>query len=102
MNIGNLVYQDNQGSLRFGTITGRELDDKGWAWFSVDWHDDSGHARAMDWTSKLRNDGIDRYNRPYRADEFSPVPVNRLEKVAYAPKMINHSRSTTELEIPAC
>ena len=69
MNIGTLVWQDNQGNLRIGTITGRKFDDKGWAWFSVDWHDDSGHARAMDWTSKLRNDGIDRYNRSYRADE---------------------------------
>ena len=102
MNIGTLVWQDNQGNLRIGTITGRKFDDKGWAWFSVDWHDDSGHARAMDWTSKLRNDGIDRYNRPYRADELAPVPVSRLERVAYDHKMLNHLRSTTEQEIPAC
>ena len=102
MNIGNLVYQDNQGNLRFGTITGRELDDKGWAWFSVDWHDDGNHGRAMDWTSKLRNDGIDRYNRSYRADELAPVPVNRLERVAYDHKMLNHLRPTTERELPVC
>ena len=102
MNIGTLVYQENQGNLRFGTITGRELDDKGWAWFSVDWHDDDGHARAMDWTSKLRNDGIDRYNRSYRADELTPVPVNRLERIAYAHKMLNQSLSTIERELPAC
>ena len=31
MNIGTLVWQDNQGNLRIGTITGKELDDKGWA-----------------------------------------------------------------------
>ena len=40
MNIGTLVYQENQGNLRFGTITGKELDEKGWAHFAVDWHDD--------------------------------------------------------------
>ena len=28
MNIGTLVYQENQGNLRFGTITGKELDEK--------------------------------------------------------------------------
>ena len=102
MNIGTLVYQENQGNLRFGTIIGRELDDKGWAWFSVDWHDDSGHARAMDWTSKLRNDGIDRYNRPYRADELTTVSVNHLERAACCHMLLNHPRLSSELELPVC
>ena len=102
MNIGTLVSQENQGNLRFGTITGKELDDKGWAWFAVDWHDDDDHRRAMDWTTKMRNDGIDRYNRTYRVDELSLVQTSRLERVAYAHKMLSHSRSTIVREIPAC
>ena len=100
MNIGTLVYQENQGNLRFGTITGRELDDKGWAWFSVDWHDDDGHTRAMDWVTRLRNDGVDRYNRTYRADELATVDVNHLERSVCAHMLLNHPRLSPEPEMP--
>ena len=84
MNIGTLVYQENQGNLRFGTITGKALDEKGWAHFSVNWHDDGCHTQAMEWVSKLRNDGIDRHNRTHRADELVPVEVRHLEKAVSA------------------
>jgi len=101
MNIGTLVWQDNQGNLRFGTITGKVFDAKDWAWFAVDWHDDTGHRRAMDWTSKLRNDGVDRYNRYYRADELTTVDVNHLEK-AVSSHMLYGSSRRIEPELPAC
>jgi hypothetical protein len=101
MNIGNLVYQENQGNLRFGTITGKVFDEKGWAWFAVDWHDDGAHKRAMDWTSRLRNDGIDRYNRTYRADELSLVDPRHLGKVV-GEHTVSQAPRHIELEIPAC
>ena len=78
MNIGTLVWQDNQGNLRIGTITGKELDEKGWAWFTVGWHDDGDHKRATDWTTKLRSDGVDRYDRTYRTDELTVVKAAHL------------------------
>jgi len=102
MNIGNLVYQENQGNLRFGTITGKELDEKGWAHFTVEWHDDGCHAQAMGWVSKLRNDGIDRLNRAYRADEISLVALNHLERVACAHMLLNHPRLAIDPEFPVC
>ena len=101
MNIGTLVWQDNQGNLRIGTITGKELDDKGWAWFTVDWHDDGHHLKAMDWVSKLRNDGIDRYNRSYRTDELTTITVKHLEKAVSAHMLKRNSRAA-EQEMPAC
>ena len=102
MNIGTLVWQDSQGNLRIGTITGKELDEKGWAWFAVNWHDDGCHYRAMDWTSKLRNDGIDRYNRTYRGDEITVVAVKHLEKSVVAHMLLHRPRLSSEQELPTC
>jgi len=99
MNIGTLVWQDNQGNLRFGTITGKVFDEKDWAWFTVDWHDDGAHQRAMDWTSRLRNDGVDRYNRTYRADELTVVRSSHLSKAIAS--HVSHARFRTP-ELPAC
>ena len=99
MNIGTLVYQVNQGNLRIGTITGKELDEKGWAYFAVDWHNDVRHRMATDWTTKMRNDGIDRYNRSYRADELTPVSSAHLSRVIAAHESHTHFRTP---EIPAC
>jgi hypothetical protein len=100
MNIGTLVYQESQGNLRIGTITGKELDEKGWAHFSVNWHDDGGHRMATDWKAKLRNDGVDHYNRSYRTDELTVVSVKHLEKVSSAHHLLKDYRP--EREIPAC
>ena len=100
MNIGTLVYQVNQGNLRLGTIAGKELDEKGWAHFAVRWHDDGAHASATDWTTKMRNDGVDRYNRTYRSDELTVVAVKHLEKVTVAHHLLKDYRPVREL--PAC
>ena len=100
MNIGTLVYQVSQGNLRIGTITGKALDEKGWAHFSVDWHDDGCHRMATDWAEKMRNDGVDRYNKTYRVDELTVAAVKHLEKVASAHHLLKDYRP--EQEMPAC
>ena len=102
MNIGTLVYhQHSHGNLRLGTITGKELDEKGWAHFAVDWHDDGCHVRATDWQTKMRNDGVDRYNITYRSDELGVVDVKHLEKSISA-HMLKKSSRQIKPEIPAC
>ena len=100
MNIGTLVCRLFSGNLRIGTITGKELDEKGWAHFSVVWHDDGCHRMATDWSNKLRNDGTDIYNTTYRTDELTVVAVKHLEKVASGHHLLKDYRP--ELEIPAC
>jgi hypothetical protein len=100
MNIGTLVWQANQGNLRIGTVTGKELDEKGWAHFTVDWHDDGCHTRASDWKAKLRNDSADQYTRTYRTDEITVVAVKHLEKVSSAHHLLKDYRPVRE--IPAC
>ena len=79
MNIGTLVWQDSQGNLRIGTVTGKELDEKGWAHFTVDWHDDVLHRMATDRTDKLRKDNIDSYSRAYRVDELAVLDPSHLD-----------------------
>ena len=100
MNIGTLVYQANQGNLRIGTITGKDLDEKGWAHFSVDWHDDGCHRMASDWSDKLRNDNVESYDKTCRADELNVATVKHLEKVVSAHHLLKDYRP--ELETPAC
>ena len=53
MNKGTLVYQINQGNLRFGTILEKYFDKKGWAHFIIDWHDDGKHIAATDWVCEM-------------------------------------------------
>jgi len=100
MNIGTLVCRLFRGNLRIGTITGKELDEKGWAYFAVRWHDDGVHVSATDWTTKLRNDGIDRYNRTYRTDELTVVSIKHLEQSVSAHHLLKDHR--IEQQIPAC
>ena len=79
MNIGTLVWRNSQGNLRIGTVTGKELDEKGWAHFTVDWHDDVQHRMATDRSDKLRKDNVDSYNRAYRADELAVLDSSHLD-----------------------
>ena len=79
MNIGTLVWRNSQGNLRIGTVTGKELDEKGWAHFTVDWHDDVLHRMATDRSDKLRNDGVDSYSRTYRVDELAVLNLSHLD-----------------------
>ena len=99
MNIGTLVYhQHSHGNLRLGTITEKDLDKKGWAHYAVDWHDDGCHVQATDWQTKMRNDGVDRYNRTYRSDELGVVDVKHLEKATAAHHLLKDYRPVQEAQ----
>ena len=98
MNKGTLVYQINQGNLRFGTILEKYFDKKGWVHFIIDWHDDGKHIAATDWVDKLRNDEVDRHNRTYRVDEICPVSPRHLEKAVSAHMVGSVKRVTANLK----
>jgi len=100
MNIGTLVWRNSQGNLRIGTVTGKELDEKGWAHFTVNWHDDGCHRMATDRSDKLRKDNVDSYARTYRSDELTVATVKHLEKAASAHHLLKDYRS--EQQFPAC
>ena len=93
MNIGTLVWRNSQGNLRIGTVTGKELDEKGWAHFTVDWHDDVLHRMATDRSDKLRKDNIDSYVRTYRTDELTVVDPSHLDY-----SIVGHIESLSSLK----
>ena len=54
MNVGSLVWNVFHRILRFGTIVEREVDDRGWAHFKVDWHEDHSYESARAWDARFR------------------------------------------------
>ena len=97
MNIGTLVWHAYYGGLRFGTITGKKIDDKGWAHFTVDWHDDAIYDRAVKWMNKLRN--TDDHKHLYRADELTPVSSGHLSRAITS--HVAHTKFRTPV-MPVC
>ena len=78
MNIGSFVFNSWQGLPRFGTVTDKRLDEKGWAHYTVDWHDDAEHKQAAEWQNYLRRTD-DAEQTEYRADELSVIDPSRLD-----------------------
>tara|TARA_Y100000310_G_scaffold340840_1_gene437984 strand:- start:695 stop:973 length:279 start_codon:yes stop_codon:yes gene_type:complete len=79
MKIGDLVWNHYHGMLRFGTITGKEIKEDKWAYFTVDWHADDRYEEAQDWRKTLT--GTDYKLKEYRCDLLRKFDPDRLEKV---------------------
>lgn len=97
MNIGTLVWNVYYGGLRFGTITGKKIDDSGWAHFTVDWHDDAIYDDAVKWMNKMRN--TDDHKHLYRADELTPVSSGHLSRAITS--HVTHTKFRSPV-MPAC
>jgi hypothetical protein len=68
----------NGGDLRLGTVTDKRLDDSGWAYFTVAWHDDAKYEASVAWQNKLRNTS-DVGQVEYRADELKIIDQSHLD-----------------------
>ena len=79
MNIGQLVWNNYHGVLRFGTISSKRVDETGWAFYKVKWHSDSIYEEAMDFRKKLTH--TDHRLEEYRKDQITPISKNFLSKV---------------------
>ena len=79
MNIGQLVWNNYHGVLRFGTINSKRIDETGWAFYKVNWHCDDVYERAMDLREKLTH--TDHRLEEYRKDQITPVSKNFLSKI---------------------
>ena len=79
MNIGQLVWNNYHGVLRFGTINSKRVDETGWAFYKVNWHCDDVYERAMDLREKLTH--TDHRLEEYRKDQITPVSKNFLSKI---------------------
>jgi len=79
MNIGQLVWNNYHGVLRFGTISSKRVDETGWAFYKVNWHCDNIYEEAMDFRKKLTH--TDHRLEEYRKDQITPISKNFLSKV---------------------
>ena len=82
MTAGSLVARAsmvrNGGDLRLGTVTDKRLDDGGWAYFTVAWHDDAKYDETVAWQNKLRNTS-DARQTEYRVDELNLIDPSHLD-----------------------
>ena len=79
MSIGDLVYNNYHGVLRFGTIQSKRIDESGWAYYKVNWHADETYEEAMNLRQKLthKNHRLEEY----RKDQITSISKDFLSRV---------------------
>ena len=97
MKIGSFVWHTTNGLLRFGTVTGKTIDEKGWAYYTVSWHDDARYQYAMnaEGTPEL---ALPQYQ--YRVDELALVETGHLSEALSGHTQFRPAYQDSEL--PAC
>ena len=86
MNKGDFISHAWNGTIRFGTITSKELRECGWAYYEVKFHDDAN------WMRIAQVDAAVREKKWYRCDELQPVEAFHLERSVYEHRQYgNHS-----------
>ena len=79
MKVGDLVWNNYHGIIRFGTIQQKRTDESGWAFFKIKWHSDSVYERAMNARQKLT--GKNYRLQEYRKDQIKPISKGVLSNV---------------------
>jgi len=79
MNIGQLVWNNYHGVLRFGTISSKRVDETGWAFYKVNWHSDKVYEEAMDLREKLTH--TNHRLEEYRKDQITLISKDFLSRV---------------------
>ena len=79
MSIGQLVWNSYHGILRFGTIKSKRVDQDGWAYYKVNWHEDNTYEDAM--TLRKNLCGEDHVLEEYRKDQITSISKDFLSKV---------------------
>ena len=79
MKVGDLVYNNYHGVLRFGTVQSKRVDQSGWAYYKVNWHADETYEEAMDLRQRLthKNHRLEEY----RKDQITSISKDFLSKV---------------------
>tara|TARA_Y100001937_G_scaffold118040_1_gene171968 strand:+ start:394 stop:651 length:258 start_codon:yes stop_codon:yes gene_type:complete len=79
MNIGDLVWNNYHGVLRFGTIQSKRIDETGWAYYKVNWHADETYEKAMALRQRLSHK--DYKLQEYRKDQITSTSKDFLSRV---------------------
>ena len=79
MKVGDLVWNSYHGILRFGTIKSKRVDQDGWAYYKVNWHEDNTYEDAM--TLRKNLCGEDHVLQEYRKDKITTISSDFLLEV---------------------
>ena len=79
MKIGALVWNNYHGMLRFGTIKTKRIDDSGWAFYKVKWHNDESYEESMKFREKLSHKNY--MLEEYRKDQIHLTTADFLSQV---------------------
>ena len=55
IDVNSFVMNNYQGIIRYGTITKKTVKADGWAYYEVEWHDDSSYKESIAWRDSLNN-----------------------------------------------
>ena len=79
MKIGDLVWNNYQGLMRFGTVVSKRLKEDKWARYVIKWHDDETYKKSMAWRKKLSGD--DYALKEYENRHLRAISIDKLKAV---------------------
>jgi len=81
IDIGTLVWSGYSGLLRVGTVVSKRKAENGWAYFTIEWHDDEKYESVQNYYRSV-NPNREYGLKEYKASLVHPVTPEQLEKFA--------------------
>ena len=98
--IGTLVWSGYSGLLRVGTVTNKRIAKNGWAYFTIEWHDDGKYESVQNYYRSV-NPNREYGLKEYKASLVHPVAPEQLEKFAGSHReLVNQNGPAPTIEIP--
>ena len=98
IDIGTLVWTGHSGLLRVGTVVSKRHAENGWAYFTIEWHDDEKWQSAQDYYNSM-NPGVEYGLKEYKASYIHPVSPEQLKRFASSHReFINQNDSVQAIE----
>ena len=82
IDIGTLVWSGYSGLLRVGTVVSKRIAENGWAYFTIEWHDDGKYESVQNYYRSM-NPNREYGLKEYKASFVHPVTPEQLEKFDY-------------------
>jgi len=79
--VGSFVMNVYHGLVRYGTVRTKRIAKDGWAYFTVEWHNDEDYKEAIAWRAALTV-GDDHTLEEYRGDSLTLISNPRRLSLA--------------------
>jgi len=100
INIGTLVWSGYSGLLRVGTVVSKRKAENGWAYYTIEWHDDGRYESVQNYYRSV-NPNREYGLKEYKASLVHPVSPEQLEKFASSHReLVNQNGYAPATETP--